>query len=166
MKLIIKNSFLGKHVYDETGKEVCQISSHVMNPNQNILLIEQQKTYISSFERAGSNTALLLTVDEQGSKEHVVKGEANGNSEVKLYERSFHDLNVEDQRQNRHYSLHLNSDTSWQINDQQHQIGCIKKMDAYGNIQMECEALNDLLMLCAFYLFTHTLMFENEAIMV
>ena len=102
MKLIIKNSFLGKHVYDETGKEVCQISSHVMNPNQNILLIEQQKTYISSFERAGSNTALLLTGDEQGSKEHVVKGEANGNSEVKLYERSFHDLNVEDQRQNRH----------------------------------------------------------------
>lgn len=66
MKLIIKNSFLGKHVYDETGKEVCQISSHVMNPNQNILLIEQQKTYISSFERAGSNSALLLTVDEQG----------------------------------------------------------------------------------------------------
>lgn len=79
---------------------------------------------------------------------------------------ALHDLNVEDQRQNRHYSLHLNSDTSWQINDQQHQIGCIKKMDAYGNIQMECEALNDLLLLCAFYLFTHTLMIENEAIMV
>ena len=46
MKLIIKNSFLGKHVYDETGKEVCQISSHVMNPNQNILLIEQQKSAV------------------------------------------------------------------------------------------------------------------------
>lgn len=98
-----------------------------MNSNQNILLIEQQKTYVSSFERAGSNSALLLTVDEQESKEHVLKGEAKGKSEVKLYERCFHDLNVEDQRQNRHYSLHLNSDTSWEINDQQHQIGCIKK---------------------------------------
>lgn len=171
MKLIIKNSFLGKHVFDENGKEVCQISSHLMNLTQNILLIDQQKTYVSAIERVGKeeklNSKLMLHIMEDTSQQDELLGNAIGNSEAKLYERSYHELNVEDKRMNLQYFLHLNSDTSWHIEDHQHQrLGSIKRMDAYGNIQLECNAINDLLLLCSFYIFTRYLMKENEMIMV
>lgn len=171
MKLIIKNSFLGKHVFDENGKEVCQISSHLMNLTQNILLIDQQKTYVSAIERVGKeeklNSKLMLHIMEDTSQQDELLGNAIGNSEAKLYERSYHELNVEDKRMNLQYFLHLNSDTSWHIEDHQHhKLGSIKRMDAYGNIQLECNAINDLLLLCSFYIFTRYLMKENEMIMV
>lgn len=171
MKLIIKNSFLGKHVFDENGKEVCQISSHLLDLTQSILLIDQQKTYITAIERVDKeetlNSKLKLYLMENKTKQDELLGNAVGNSKAKLYERSYHDLNVEDKRMNQYYCLHLDSDTSWHIEDNQHHpLGIIKKMDAYGNIQLECTSINDLLLLCSFYIFTRYLMKENEMIMV
>lgn len=171
MKLIIKNSFLGKHVFDENGKEICQISSHVMNLNQNILLIDQQKTYVSTLERVGSdeklNSVLKLHIVDEGTKHEEVLGNALGKSKAKLYERIFHDLIVEDHKSKQIYYLQLNSNTHWQIEDHEHQlIGNIHNMDAYGNIQLECASINDVLLLCSFYIFTRYLMKENEAMVV
>lgn len=162
MKLIIKNSFLGKHVYDEAGKEVSQISSHVINPTQTLLLLDQQKTYTSTFQRVGkSNTQLQLFIEEQGKP--CLNAEAY-TTQTKAYERSIHDLSITDQY-NHIYHLHLNSDTSWQIDDTHDPIGTISKMDAYGNVHLECKC-DDLLLLCSFYLFTRTIMNENEMLMV
>lgn len=169
MKLIIKNTFLGKHIFDENGKEVCQISSHKLT--QKLLLINQQKTYFSEIERVGDkeklNSKLKLHIMDNLSKQEEVLGFAEGNAKAKLYERPYHDLNVEDKRMNEHYCLHLDSDTSWHIEDHQHhRLGSIKRMDAFGNIQLECTSINDLLLLCSFYIFTRYLMKENETMIV